>query len=120
MRRSNKFCNREAIPTVFNLVQWQPAKSGRLKKKINSMDELIFGSRTGDLGNVQSNSPLSVLRERGWARFFRKLPLILLLYGGVLFACGCSEAFLPPPENPPYGQSGPGDEAPPPPPPPDL
>ena len=84
------------------------------------MDQLIFRSRRGDLGIMQSNSPLGDLRERGCARFFRKLPLILLLFGCVLFVGGCSEAFLPPPENPPYGQSGPGDEEPPPPPPPDL
>ena len=84
------------------------------------MDELIFHSRRGDTGIVQSNSLLGVLRERGCVRFFRKLPLILLLFGCVLFAGGCSDAFLPPPDNAPYGQSGPGDDAPPPPPPPDL
>ena len=84
------------------------------------MDELIFRSRRGDLGIVQSNSPLGVLPEGACTRFFRKLPLILLLCGCVLFVCGCSDAFLPPPDNPPYGQSGPGEESTPPPPPPDL
>jgi len=50
---------------------------------------------------------------RDHAKSFRTIAMALLLCGSVLLNNGCSDdAFLPPPENQPPGQSAPSDDTP--------
>ena len=71
-----------------------------------SVEKLIFRSQPHASRIAESNLPLNPLDDGSRARFLRALRLILLALGCVLFNFGCRDAFLPPPEDHPYGQVG--------------
>ncbi len=77
------------------------------------MEKWIFRARQGDSRMAQSDSTINELGTGSHAGSLRMVAAVLLLFGCALLNYGCADdAFLPPPENPPPGQSAPSDDTP--------
>lgn len=77
------------------------------------MEKSIFHAPQESSKMVQSDSPINKLGIGGHTGSVRMMAAVLLLFGATLLNYGCADdAFLPPPENPPPGQSAPSDETP--------
>ena len=62
---------------------------------------------------VQSDPTINEPGTGNHAGSLRTMVMALLLFGSALLNYGCADdAFLPPPENPPPGQSAPSDDTP--------
>ena len=77
------------------------------------MGEWVF-ARDRETSKLCSRIPRSnELGTRNHAGSLRPVVMALFLFGITLLNYGCADdAFLPPPENPPPGQSAPSDETP--------
>ena len=77
------------------------------------MEKSIFRARQEDSRMAQSHSTINELGIGDPARSVRMIAAVLFLFGSTLLNYGCADdAFLPPPENPPPGQSAPSDDTP--------
>ena len=77
------------------------------------MEKWIFRAPQEDSRMVQSAFTINELEIGGHAGYVRMMPAVLFLFGCTLLNYGCADdTFLPPPENPPPGQSAPSDDAP--------
>ena len=78
------------------------------------MEKSIFRARQEDSRMAQSGSTINELGIGDLARSVRMIAVVLFLFGSTLLNYGCADdgPFLPPPENPPPGQSAPSDDTP--------
>ena len=78
------------------------------------MEKSIFRARQEDSRMAQSHSTINELGICRIAGSIRMMAAVLFLFGCALLNYGCADdgPFLPPPENPPPGQSAPSDDTP--------
>ena len=78
------------------------------------MEKSIFRARQEDSRMAQSHSTINELGIGDQTGSIRMVAAILFLFGSTLLNYGCADdgPFLPPPENPPPGQSAPSDDTP--------